>query len=82
MAKFNFDSRCVQEHKFRDTDTTIRIGKHVPISSSTSSKVIEQPTFSSNSTPRVLIGSFVNFLDGLATQSKVQLKKKIFWGRD
>ena len=43
MAVFDIESICVQEDPFRDTDTTTGIGKHVPISKSISSNLIEQP---------------------------------------
>ena len=64
---------CVQEDEFRDTDTTTWIGKHVPISVSVSSDLIEQPVFLCNSTPAALVESF-DVLDGLAAQSNGQMK--------
>ena len=45
MAKFHFELRCVQEDKFRDTDTATWIGKHFPISVSIFANLIEQPIF-------------------------------------
>ena len=71
-----FESICEQEDKFRDTDTTTWIAKHVPISVSISSNLIEQPTFLCNSMPAASVESFVDALDGLATQSKAQIELK------
>ena len=50
-AMFDFESICEQKDKFCDTDTTIWTGKHVPISASASSKLIEQPIFLCPSNP-------------------------------
>ena len=74
MAIFDFESVCLQEDKFRETDTTTWIGKHIPISVSLLSNLTEQSIFSYNSDPRVLVKSFVVALDGLATQNKVEMK--------
>ena len=76
MALFDFESICVQEDNFRDTDTTTWIGKHVPISVSISSNLIKQPIFLCNSNSASLVESFVDALDGLTTQSKAQTKRK------
>ena len=42
---FNFESIYLLEDKFRYPDTTTWIAKHVPISVSVSSNLIEQPIF-------------------------------------
>ena len=72
MAKFDFESICVQEDKIRVTDTTTWIGKYVPLSVSNLFNLIEQPIFSTNSDPAALVESFFDALNGLATQSKAQ----------
>ena len=41
LAKFDFESICVQEETFRDTNTTTWIGKHVPLSVFISSNLVE-----------------------------------------
>ena len=41
LTIFDFESICVQEETFRDTITTTWIGKHVPISVSISSNLVE-----------------------------------------
>ena len=81
MAIFDFESICVQADKFRDTNTTIWIGKNVSISASISSNLIEQPIFLGNSNPGVLVESFVDALDWLARHNKAQmkLKAKLVW---
>ena len=74
MATLDFVSDCVQENKYRDTDTATWIEKHVPMSVSIWSNLIEQPSFLSKFNPGALMESLVDALDGLATQSKAQMK--------
>ena len=74
IAVFDFESICVQEETFRDTITTTWIGKHVPISVSSSSNLVEGPIFLSNSDPHHLVASFIGVLENLASQSKSKLK--------
>ena len=76
MAMFIFESCCVQGDKFCDTITTTWIGKDVPINVSISSNLIEQRIFWRYFNSRALVESYVGALDGLATQSKAQLKWK------
>ena len=76
MAMFDFESICVQEDKVRNTDTRTWIGKHVSKSVSISPNLIAQSIFLRISNHGVLVESFVDGLDGLATQSKAQLKLK------
>ena len=71
---FDFESICVQEESFKDTKTTTWIGKHVPISVSISSNLAEEPIFLYNSDPHHLVSSFIGTLEGLASQSKAQMK--------
>ena len=78
MEKFDFEAVYVQQDKFRDTDTTTWIGKHVPLSVSILSNLIEQPNCLCNSNPGALVESFVDALDGLTTQSKTQKELKFF----
>ena len=44
-AVFNFESICVKEETYRETETTKWVGKHVPISVSVSSNLIAEPVF-------------------------------------
>ena len=75
LAIFDFESICVKEaNSYKQTETTTWIGKHVPISVSTSSNLIPEPIFLSNANPHYLISSFTTALEGLATQSKAQMK--------
>ena len=76
LAVFDFESICLPEEKFKNTETTTWIGKHVPISVSISSNLIAKPIFLCNSDPRVLVESFIDAVEGLATQSKAQMKLK------
>ena len=74
LAIFDFKSICVQEETLRDTNTTTWIGKHVPISVSISSNLVEEPIFICNSDPHHLVASFIGALENLASQSKAKMK--------
>ena len=77
LAVFDFESICGPEEKFKNTETTTWIGKHVPISNSISSNLITKPIFLCNSNPRDLAESFIDTVEALATQSKAQMKLKL-----
>ena len=77
MVIFDLETICVQKDKFSDTETTTWICKHVPISVSISSDLSEQPKVLCSSNPRAFGESFVDDLNGLATQSKAQKKIKL-----
>ena len=55
LAVFDFESICVKEETYKETETTKWIGKHVPISVSISSNLIPEPIFLCNSDPRYLV---------------------------
>ena len=74
LAIFDFESICVKEDSYKQTETTAWIWKHVPISVSISSNLIPEPIFLCNANPHHLISSFITALEGLATQSKAQMK--------
>ena len=74
LAVFDFESICVKEETYKETETTKWVGKHVPISVSISSDLIPEPIFLCNSYPRHLVSSFISALEGLSTQSKAQMK--------
>ena len=74
LAKFDFESiRVKEEDAYKHIGTTSWIGKNVPISVSFSS-LIPEPFFLCNAKPQHLILSFITALEGLATQSKAQMK--------
>ena len=60
----------------KNTETTTWIVKRVEISVSMSSNLIAMPIFLSSSKPRNLVESFIDDLEGLATQSKAHMKLK------
>ena len=74
LVVFDLESICVREETYKETETTEWIGKHVPISVLISSNLIPEAIFLCNSDPRYLVSSFVSALEGLATQSKAQMK--------
>ena len=76
LAVFDFESICIPEEKFKNTVRTSWIGKHVPLSVSISSNLIAKPIFLCNSNPRDLVESFIDAVEGLATQSKAQMRLK------
>ena len=76
LAVFDSGSICLPEEKFKNTEMTTWIGKHVPISVPLSSNLIAMPFFLCNSNPRVFVESFNAAVEGLATQSKTQMKWK------
>ena len=76
LAVFDFDSICIPEEKVKNTETTTWIGKYVTISVSVSSNLIAKPIFLCNSNLRDLVESFIDAVEGLATQSKAQMKLK------
>ena len=74
-AIFNFESICVQEESFKDTDTTNWIGTHIPISVSISSNLVKLPIFLCKFDPHHLVTSFIGAFEILAHQSKTIMKK-------
>ena len=76
VAVFDFESNCIAEEKFKNSETPTWIGKHVTLSVSISSNLIAKPIFLCNSIPRDLVESFIEAVEGLATQSKAQMKLK------
>ena len=78
MAIFDFETFCVQEESFKDTDTTKWIGKNIPISVSISSNLLKEPIFLWNSDPRHLVTSFIGALENLALQSEAIMKNLFF----
>ena len=78
LAIFDFESVCVQEESFKDTDTTKWIGKHIPISVSISSNLVKEPIFLCNSDLHHLVTSFIGALENLALQSKAIMKNLFF----
>ena len=75
LANFDFDSNCVKEEDaYKQTETSTWSGKHVPISVFISSNLIPEPIFPCSANPHHLISSFITALEGLATQSKAQIK--------
>ena len=71
LAIFDFESICVQEESFKDTDTTKWIGKHIPISVSSSSHLVKEPVFLCNSDPHHLVTSFISALANLEKMKKL-----------
>ena len=74
LASFYLESICVKEDSYKQTETTTWFGKHVPRSVSISSNLIPEPIILCNANPHYLISSFITALEGLATQSKAQMK--------
>ena len=78
LAVFDFESVCVKDETYKETETTKWIGKHVPMSVSISSNLLPEHLFLCNSDTRHLVSSFASAFEGLATQSKAQMKLRFF----
>ena len=78
LAIFDFESICVQEESFKDTDTTKWIGKHIPISVYISSNLVKEPLFFYNSDPHHLVTPFIGAPENLALQSEAIMKNLFF----
>ena len=74
LAVFEFESICTPEIKFKNTETTSWIGKHVTRSVSLSWNLIAMPIFLCKSSPRNSVESLIDAVEVLATQSKTQMK--------
>ena len=78
LAIFDFESICVQEGSFKDNVTSKWIRKHLPISVSNSSNLLQEPIFLCNSETHHLVTSFISALENLALQSKAIMKNLFF----
>ena len=76
LAVFDFESIFVPTEELKETQTTTWFGKHVPISVSISSNLIDEPIFLYNKDPQNLIIDFVSNLDMLAEKSKLEMRTK------
>ena len=76
LAVFDFESICVPSDEPKATQTTTWIGKHVPISVSISSNLIDEPIFLYYKDPQNLIIDFVTKLEILAEKSKLEMRIK------
>ena len=78
LVIFDFESICVQEESFKDTNTTKWMGEQVPISVSVSSSLVKEPVCICNSNPHHLVTSFICALENIALQSKAKIKRLFF----
>ena len=76
LATFDFESICVPTEELNETQTTTWIGKHVPVSVSISSNLIDDPIFLYNKDPQNLIIDFVSNLELLAEKRGLELRSK------
>ena len=74
VAEFDFESICLHEESFKNTDTTKWIGNHIPISVFISSNLVKEPIFLRNSDPHHVVTSLIGALENLALQSKAKTK--------
>ena len=70
LAIFDFESICVKEDSYKQTEIRTWIGKQKPISVSISSNLILAPSFLCNANLYHVILFFISALEGLAIQSK------------
>ena len=76
LATFDFESICVPTEELKETQTTTWIGKHVPISVSISSNLIDEPVFLYNKDPQNFMIDFVGNFELLAEKSKLEIRTK------
>ena len=77
MIIFEFESVCAKEEGwYKETETTKWSEKLVPTSVSSSSNLIQAPIFRCNTYLHHSVSSFIFALEGVATQSKAQMKLK------
>ena len=74
LALSDFESLCIEDNIFVDTNTNTRIGKHIPISLTISSYFINEPFFLCISDPHYLVASSIGAIEGPASQSESQMK--------
>ena len=77
LPDFDFDSICVKKDSNEETETKKWIGKHVPISASSSSSSIQEPIFLCNTNFHHLVSAFISAPEDIATQGKSQMKMKV-----
>ena len=76
LAVFDFESICLKEDTYKETETTKWIGRHVPISAPVSSNLIQDAILLCNTDPHFLVSTFFIALEGTATQNKAHKKLK------
>ena len=77
LIVFDFESITVPDNTLRNTDLTSWIGKHVPISVSIASKLLEDPIFICNEDAYQLIRDFVSNLTYIAEKSTLLMREKL-----
>ena len=75
MAIFDFESVYVKNENFKATGTRTWIGKHIAVSVSMLSNLVQEHIFLCDPKSRDLVSSFIDALEILAEQSKAQTKK-------
>ena len=77
LIVFDFESVTVTDLTLNNTELTSWIGKHVPISVSISSNLLEETIFLCNSDPNQLIQDFVSNLELISQKSAILMKEKL-----
>ena len=73
MSIFDFESFCVEDENLKDIQITKWARKHMPNSVAISPNLIHEPSLFCNPNPRDLASSFIDALQNLARQSKIQM---------
>ena len=74
---FHLESICVPKEELEETQTTICIGKHVPVQVSVSSTLINEIKSFYYEDPQNLMVGFVSNLELLAEISKLRMRTKL-----
>ena len=74
LAVFDFESITVKDDQLCDTERTKWIGRHVPVSVSIASNLLQETVFLYNSDPFELVRSFLTTLVGLSNESSIHYR--------
>ena len=77
LIVFDFESITVPDSTLKNTDLTSWIGKHIPISVSIASNLLDDPIFICNEDPNQLIRDFVSNLTHIAEKSTLLMREKL-----
>ena len=74
LAVFDFESICVTENNPESKNSTTCVGKHEPISVSTTSNLLKTPIFLCDPEPIKVVTQSVDALENLANESRDQMQ--------
>ena len=79
LAVFDFESITVSDDQLKATDSTTWVGRHVPISVSIASNLLDNPLFLCNRNPEELVRQFIDQLLELSKESERKMREALFF---